>query len=203
MALELVYETHAITTDNEAGIATGWLPGRLSERGCVSAAELGQRRRGDRIAAVYVSDLERAVETARIAFEGSHVPVIRDPRLRECNYGRLNGMPTARLEQKRALHIDDPWPEGESYQQVAARTGLLLDELLTQWDGSRILMIGHSANKWALDHLLLGMDLSELVTAGLAWQGGWEYVVPMGWSEGPPSELSARGRAVRPLRFRR
>lgn len=30
MAVELVYETHSITTDNEAGIATGWLPRRLS-----------------------------------------------------------------------------------------------------------------------------------------------------------------------------
>jgi hypothetical protein len=28
----LVYETHSITEDNERGIATGWLPGRLSER---------------------------------------------------------------------------------------------------------------------------------------------------------------------------
>ena len=29
MTLVLVYETHATTTDNEAGIATGWLPGLL------------------------------------------------------------------------------------------------------------------------------------------------------------------------------
>ena len=33
MPVELVYETHATTVDNEQGIATGWLPGRLSARG--------------------------------------------------------------------------------------------------------------------------------------------------------------------------
>lgn len=177
MTLALVCETHAITTDNEAGIATGWLPGELSARGRETAAELGQRRRDDGIATVYVSDLERALETARIAFAGSTVPILPDPRLRECNYGRLNGMPVASLDQERVLHLDEPWPDGESYRQVVDRTTRLLEDLVARWDGARILLIGHSANKMALDHLLLGKDLSELVSAGMAWQPGWEYVV--------------------------
>jgi broad specificity phosphatase PhoE len=178
MALELVYETHAITTDNEAGIATGWMPGELSERGRGTAAELGRRRRNDGVAAVYVSDLRRAMETAKIAFEGSQVPIIPDVRLRECNYGRLNGMPTADLERQRSLHVVDPWPGGESYRGVVDRTRDLLDEVSADWAGSRVLWIGHSANKWALDHLLLGRDLSEVVAAGFVWQEGWEYFVP-------------------------
>jgi alpha-ribazole phosphatase/probable phosphoglycerate mutase len=187
LSVELVYETHAITTDNEAGIATGWLPGRLSMRGRETAAQLGRRRRDDGIAVAYASDLERAMETAWIAFAGSRVSVIPEPRLRECNYGRLNGMPTTQLEGVRSEHVDDPWPEGESYRQVVDRTGHLLDELVVRWDGSRVLLIGHSANKWALDHLLLDKDLADLVAAGLAWQEGWEYVVPAGWTPGPHS----------------
>src|SRR5512143_1675868 len=121
MAVELVYETHAITTDNEAGIATGWLPGRLSKAGRESAAALGSRRRSDGIAVAYVSDLQRAVETARVAFAGDSLRIIREPRLRECNYGRLDGMPRARLDVERARHIDDPWPDGESYRDVVVR----------------------------------------------------------------------------------
>ncbi|MFF3956464.1 hypothetical protein ACFYY1_25025 [Streptomyces sp. NPDC001890] len=31
-SIQLVHETHATTTDNEAGIATGWLPGVFSEQ---------------------------------------------------------------------------------------------------------------------------------------------------------------------------
>lgn len=31
MAVELVYETHATTVDNEAGYATGWRGAELSE----------------------------------------------------------------------------------------------------------------------------------------------------------------------------
>lgn len=187
MAIELVYETHAITTDNEAGIATGWLPGVLSERGREAAAELGRRRRDNGIAAVYTSDLARAVETAAIAFDGSAIPVIHEPRLRECNYGRRNGMRGEDHARQRARHVDAPWPEGESYRQVVDRTRSLLDDLVREWAEARLLVIAHSANRWALEHLILGKDLTELVTAGFDWQPGWEYVVPTGWGERPPA----------------
>ena len=41
MPITLVYETHSTTLDNEAGIATGWLPGELSEEGLRQAVALG------------------------------------------------------------------------------------------------------------------------------------------------------------------
>ena len=74
MAVEVVFETHSLTEDNERGVATGWLEGRLSERGRRLAAELGERRRPEVPAAVFVSDLARAVETAEIAFGGTAIP---------------------------------------------------------------------------------------------------------------------------------
>ncbi|HEY5519305.1 MAG TPA: histidine phosphatase family protein [Candidatus Limnocylindrales bacterium] len=178
MSVSIVYETHAITADNEAGIATGWLPGRLSEAGHTGAREMGQRRRDDGLSVVYVSDLERALETIRTAFEGSDIPIRIDPRLRECNYGRLNGRPTEELVKERQQHVDRPWPEGESYQDVVARTRTLLAEIRAEWDGQRVLLVGHSANRWALDHLIQGRDLAQLVgTKDFAWRPGWEYVL--------------------------
>ena len=41
MAIELVFETHSTTEDNERGRATGWLPGWLSQQGTVQARQLG------------------------------------------------------------------------------------------------------------------------------------------------------------------
>jgi broad specificity phosphatase PhoE len=75
VSVDVVYETHATSEDNEAGIAPGWLPGRLSARGREQARELGERRRDDGIACVFTFDLGRAVETAEIAFAGSGLPV--------------------------------------------------------------------------------------------------------------------------------
>ena len=80
MVVQLVYETHSITVDNERGIATGWLPGQLSARGRALAAELGRRRRDDGIDAVFASDLMRAVQTATIAFANSGIPMRLDRR---------------------------------------------------------------------------------------------------------------------------
>lgn len=88
-----------MTVDNELGRATGWLPGELSAQGRIQARELGSRRRDDGIAAVFSSDLARAIETASIAFEGSGIPVLHDWRLRECDYGQLNGMPAEEMHR--------------------------------------------------------------------------------------------------------
>jgi broad specificity phosphatase PhoE len=175
VTVSIVYETHSTTVDNENAIATGWRPGELSEAGLQQARLLGDRRRNDGIAVVYVSDLARAVDTVRIAFEGSDVPIRIDTRLRECNYGRFDGAPVATLAPERTGHIDRPWPEGESYRDVVARTRSLLDDIRSEWDGQRVLLVGHSANRWALQHLIEGRDLAELVVAPFDWQPGWEF----------------------------
>ena len=164
-----------MTTDNEAGIATGWNEGRLSEAGRGFAKALGKRRRDDGIAAVYTSDLGRAVETAQIAFSGSGIPVREDGRLRECNYGELNGRPVAEIDAVRLDHVDEPFPGGESYREVVERTRSFLGDLPEELDGARIVLIAHSANHWALEHLLEGKDLHELVSAPREWQEGWSY----------------------------
>ena len=97
---------------------------------------------------MFVSDLGRAVETATIAFAGSSIPIVRDPRLRECNYGRLNGMRRSRLDAERARHLVEPWPDGESYLDVLHRTAVFLEELAIEQDPGRVLVIAHSANHW-------------------------------------------------------
>jgi broad specificity phosphatase PhoE len=175
--VEIVYETHATSVDNERGVATGWRDGELSEAGRVQARELGERRREDGIALVYSSDLGRAVETAEIAFRGSGIPVRLDRRLRECDYGELTGMPSARLREEVPLRVEAPYPGGESYGDVVERMRSFLDDLLREHDGERVLLVADAAPRWALQHLLEGVPLADAVTAPFAWQPGWEYVL--------------------------
>jgi broad specificity phosphatase PhoE len=173
----IVYETHSTSADNERGVATGWLPGRLSDRGRAEARELGERRRNDGVDVVFTSDLARAVETADIAFAGSGIPIRQDPRLRECNYGDLNGTSAKELSARKTDHVDTPFPGGESYRDVVERTRSLLDDLVRDFDRMRIVLIGHSATKWALDHILKGQDLTAAMNGDFAWQPGWEYAL--------------------------
>jgi 2,3-bisphosphoglycerate-dependent phosphoglycerate mutase len=170
---QLVFETHSTTEDNERSLATGWLPGRLSPTGRAQALSLGDRRRHDGLAAVFTSDLARAVETVTIAFHGSDVPVLHDWRLRECDYGDRNGMPAADLQRER--HLDVPYPGGESWRQATDRIGNFLDDLPSRWAGARVLLIGHTATRWGLDFFLKGMSLEELVDVPFEWRPGWEY----------------------------
>lgn len=177
MSVAVVYETHSTSVDNERGIATGWLEGALSDAGRVQARRLGERRRNDGLAVVFTSDLGRATQTAEIAFAGSDVPVSSDWRLRECNYGALNGMPRAQLELERRRRLDEPFPDGESWRQAVERVGGFLDELARSHDGKRVLIIGHVATRWALDHFVLGIELESLLDAPFDWREGWEYAL--------------------------
>jgi 2,3-bisphosphoglycerate-dependent phosphoglycerate mutase len=177
MTVTVVFETHATSTDNEQGIATGWNDGLLSEAGRLQARELGERRRADGIDAVLSSDLRRAVETASIAFADTGIPVRFDRRLRECDYGELTGMPRARLDVERVAHVDEPWPGGESWRQAVARVSGLLEELPRAFAGQRVVVIGHVATRWALDHRVNGVPLESLAAEEFVWRPGWEYVL--------------------------
>ena len=73
--------------------------------------------------------------------------------------------------------IDEPFAGGESYRQVVERTRAFLQRPVPRADGSRVLLIAHSANRWALQHLLLGAPLEEVVGAPFDWQEGWEYAL--------------------------
>lgn len=140
---------------------------------------MGDRRRHDGINTVFTSDLHRAVETVQIAFAGSNVPVLHDWRLRECDYGDCNGSPVSEFHGARRRHLDQPYPGGESWRQAVARVGGFLDDLPGRWKGRRVLVVGHTATRWAFDHLLAGASLEDLVDAPFAWQEGWEYCLDL------------------------
>ena len=174
MPRRLVFETHATSLDNEAGLASGHHDVALSPAGERQAAEMGARYRGRPPALVLVSDLQRAWQTAEIAF-GGLVPVRRDPRLRECDYGRLTRCPVGALEPLRLAAAFDPFPGGESYRDAAARVGVCLSELRDEWPGGFVLIVGHRATHYALDHLLGGLDLRDALRRPWKWQPGWKY----------------------------
>ena len=101
---------------------------------------------------------------------------MRDPRLRECDYGRLTRSSTLDLDRLRPEAIDVPFPGGESYMQATARVAACLDDLRRTWPGGWVLIIGHRATHYALDHLLegdpaRGSDRQHR----FAWQPGWMY----------------------------
>lgn len=175
--IEIVFETHSTTIDNERWVASGWLGGRLSPAGRRQAKELGERRAADELDAVFTSDLAAAIETTTIAFGGRGIPILHDWRLRECDYGTLTGRPVAEVEAVRAQHVYEPFPRGESYAQVVVRVRSFLHDLTPRFESRRIAVVGHSATQWAFQHVLEGTPLAELVDGPFRWREGWLYTL--------------------------
>lgn len=172
--MEIVFETHSTSLDNEVGVASGQVDVDLSLRGEREAAALGTRRGSDGIELVYASDLRRSWRTAEIAFGLSSIEIVRDARLRECDYGKLTGRPVTEIDALRERAVLEPFPGGESYTQVVVRMIPWLEEIRVRHP-RRLLVIGHRATRYALEHLLLGTPLIEAVRKPFTWQPGWVY----------------------------
>lgn len=170
----IIFETHSTTVDNQAKLAAGWYDVALSDLGEQQAEDLGERRKGQHFDAIFCSDLQRSYRTAQIAF-GNKFPIIQDARLRECNYGKLNRAPKAEVEAMRETCLHAPFPEGESYEDTSKRMKEFLEDLLKNYDGKTVLIIGHRATQYGLDQWVKGMNLKDAVLAPWQWQSGWEY----------------------------
>lgn len=174
--MTLRFETHATSLDNEAGVASGWHDVDLSPTGERQARELGGRYQDLTLDAIYTSDSLRARRTAVIAF-GGRLEAMADRRLRECDYGAMTGQPTATIDAERLGRIDLRFPAGESYADVVARVRAWLDQARARHPEGTILVIGHRATWYALEHLLNGRPLAQVIGAPWRWQPGWRYGV--------------------------
>jgi broad specificity phosphatase PhoE len=183
--MTLIFETHATSVDNETGLASGWYDADLSRAGQEQAREIGERHPAGRLAAVYCSDLRRSYRTGELAYPGKRVPIIRDRRLRECDYGAMTRCPTWLIEHSRGKYVDTPFPRGESYEDVADRVGGWLREVNSMSAGHTILVIGHRAVFFAFEHLLRGVRLTAAVRAAWEWRPGWHYTVVAAESSRP------------------
>jgi broad specificity phosphatase PhoE len=180
MAIKITYFVHGTTTDNEANISSGWKDVDLSELGVEQAIGLKDLTKDKHFDVVFCSDLIRAVHTSELAWKGQY-EVIQDKRLRECNYGDLDGKPSEEVEPVQEKSITTPMPNGESYEDVKNRLNDFLEFLKKNYEGKHVAIVGHKAPQLALDVLLNKKTWEQAFAEDWrktkAWQPGWEYVV--------------------------
>ncbi|MDE1874220.1 MAG: histidine phosphatase family protein [Candidatus Micrarchaeota archaeon] len=172
--IAITFEAHGTTVDNEARLSSGLYDAALSALGEKQARELGERYRNERFDAVFCSNLKRSYKTAELAFAG-RFPIIKDRRLRECDYGTLTRHPSDEVEPLKIKHISTPFPGGESYEQANQRIKLFLEDLAKDYEGRRVMIIGHRATQYGLECLINGKSLAALVSTPFKWQPGWVY----------------------------
>ena len=105
---------------------------------------------------IFTSDLIRAIDSANIAFP--NIPKIQDQRLRECNYGDLDG------EDKQLViyeeHIYTPFPNGESLKDVEERIDNFIKDIKEKYKGKTIGIVAHRAPQLAF----------EVITKNISWE---------------------------------
>lgn len=180
MAIEITYFVHSTTTDNEHDLATGWLPGELSEAGKEQAKRLGEQVADKCFDAVFCSDLQRAIDSAEIGF-GATYRIIWDERLRECDYGDLNGTSASGFKEHLQDFVSTSFPNGESYKDVEQRLARFVDFLKANYNGKHIAIIAHQGPQLALEVLLRDRTWQQAIHEDWrrkkAWQPGWKYKV--------------------------
>ena len=114
--IDIWFEVHAQTDHNAAGLASGHYDVALTAHGRTQAQSVLRTRYAHLpFDVVFTSDTQRAYDTACLIFAGRPLPILQDPRLRECDYGDFEGRPRAELESARLAALHTPFPKGESY----------------------------------------------------------------------------------------
>ncbi len=179
MSIKITYFVHGTTTDNEKNISSGWKDVELSDLGVKQSIALKDLTKDKKFDIVFCSDLRRAYDSAKLTWEGVY-EITPDARLRECNYGTLNGASSDIIEPMlEDKAITKPFPEGESCEDVKTRIADFLALLKAKYDGRHVAIVAHKAPQLSLDVLLKGKTWKEALAKDWrktkAWHPGWEY----------------------------
>ena len=142
---------HGETRWNAAERFQGHGDSPLTETGRNQVRALGFRMKAFQFNYLISSDLGRAQETAAIIGHYTGHTVETDSRIRERNYGVLEGLTVPEIKAKYAeilekLKRNDPdyiIPMGESHQQHYQRNVSFVKELLSKRSGAKVAIVIH------------------------------------------------------------
>ena len=151
----------------------------LNDLGKEQAKNLGNtiRNKGIKFDVLITSDLQRAIESSNIAFPEYNKIV--DNRLRECNYGDLDGKHKSLVIYEE--HINNAFPNGESLKDVENRMREIVKFLKENYSGKTIGIVAHRAPQLALEVITKNITWEEAIKKDWRktgdWQPGWEYKI--------------------------
>lgn len=178
--IKITYFVHGTTSDNQKHISSGWSDVELSDLGKKQSLELRGQTNDKKFDIVFCSDLKRALESAKITWEGIY-QIVTDARLRECNYGDYNSKSSEIVEPMQEKMVVDRFPNGESYEDVKTRINDFLEFLKQNYDGKHVAIVAHKAPQLALDVLLKNKTWEQAFAEDWrnthSWQPGWEYKI--------------------------
>lgn len=162
---------HGQTLWNHVARYQGHTDTPLSDTGCTQAKLLSQRLAAQPLQAIYASDLQRALETARIIAEPHDLTVQTLPQLREINFGAWEGLTYQEIKAKFSdladMYYSSPGnvriPDGETFRDLMERAYGAVTDLVKRYDSSTIAIVTHGGTIRTIICAVLGIDLNNLI----------------------------------------
>lgn len=165
----IILVRHGDTAANSRERFWGCTDVTLSETGLLQAESLRRRLAGEKISAIYASDLCRALVTAQTINQSLSAPLNSCPELREINFGEIEGLnfteigerypDLAKLWQERSTKLK--YPGGEGIEEFEHRVRGFLPRLDGHNSDETVLVVAHSATLRMLICRLLGIGLEH------------------------------------------
>ena len=144
---------------------SGYTDVDLNEEGFKQAEKLRERLAGERIDAVYCSDLKRTVSTAEVISRGQESEFTRCFELRELHYGDAEGLTFDEITAKfphiseglRNSFLDLDFPGGEDFNEFSARVCTFPAKLKDHPEEHTVLIVAHGGSLRTLVCHFLGI----------------------------------------------
>ena len=181
-ALELWLVRHGETTYSASKRVAGWSDPPLTDNGRRQAEALRPVIDGRQFEGVWSSDLQRALESARLARGEPRT----DRRLRECDFGALEGCTYEEADSTYGEVFRDfrgfQAPEGESHEEFRNRVHNFVDSLEP---GCHLLFVHGGVIRVLTQDLGLDRFIPTGSLVGLDWNAGEVLFVREPGNTGP------------------
>lgn len=168
--VRILLARHGETIFNVEGRWQGQSDSPLSERGLAQAQELGRALASDELAAVFSSDLGRAMTTAAEVAAPHGLKVTPERLLREIDCGSWTNKNGAQIDieypELRQRWRDAPttmrMPDGEDLFAVERRVLDFFAREMPAWLGRTIAIVGHGASNQVIIANAMGRSAADL-----------------------------------------
>jgi len=170
MSCRILLIRHGETEWNANHRVQGHTDSPLNERGRNQARLLAERLASTKIHSFYSSDLDRAKETAGIVALPHGLPVLTDPRLRELDFGKWEGL---KIEEVEAMHpgmmkswwknpLDNHFPGTEKLTDLISRCEQIMESIINRHQEETVAVVSHGGTIRSIICTVLGIKHSEL-----------------------------------------
>jgi broad specificity phosphatase PhoE len=171
---QIILVRHGQTPWNKDKIFRGSRDIPLNDQGREEARLAGEWLKGETIHAAYCSPLSRARDTGEAIARHHRIAVADLPGLSDLYYGDWEGLPLTEVKVKYA-DLYRQWetapqsvrfPGGETLDEVKARAGAAVEDVVRRHPGQTVLLAAHRAVNKVLIAAFIGLDNSHFWRIG-------------------------------------